>query len=54
MALAEIRERVTGGVVEFQEAGVTERYGEKFLAASMAAWERRWKAAVNRYRRIVI
>ncbi len=54
IALPEIRERVTGGLVEWKEAEVSERYGEKFLASSAMAWDQRWMSAVNRFKRVVL
>lgn len=53
-ALPEIRERVTGGLVEWKEAEVSERYGEKFLSGSAEAWDLRWKRATDRFKRITL
>jgi len=62
LALPEIASNITGGVLEFQEAGVTERYGAGFLSGSGAendpstggAWGREWRRTVNLYKRIVV
>jgi hypothetical protein len=54
MVLSEIREQVTGGMVEWKEADASERYGEKFLSGTLDAWDRRWMMAVNRYKRVTL
>jgi hypothetical protein len=57
IALPEIATRIVGGVRKFSEAGVTEEYGDDFLTGQKGvggAWSLEWKAAVGRYRRIVL
>lgn len=54
IAFAELRERRTGGMIEWKQAETSERYGEHFLEASEENWRRRFERAAMRYQRVLL
>lgn len=57
LALPILRERLTGGLVEWKEADAMERYGDAFLTGDGSAggrWMSEWSRIILRYRRVVI
>lgn len=53
LAAAQMGAIISGGVVEWREKDITEKYGDQALSGLLAQWRAAWETAIARYRRIV-